>query len=114
MSGSMEGVAHWAATANSTNVALFQFAKGVTGDKVDRCGAGEATIGIFTEVNGITTPATVQLSGVGKITLAGTLAAGAEVESDASGHAVALSSGKKCGTLLTGGVSGNIVSIKLV
>jgi len=109
----MEGVAHWAADANSTNVALFCFAKGVTGDKLDLAGAGDATIGVFTEVNGTTTPATVQLNGVGKITLAADLAAGVQVQSDASGHAVALTSGKKAGTLLTGGVSGDIVSVLL-
>jgi len=113
MSTGMQGETIWAADANSTNVGLFLFAKMVSGDKFDLCGAGEAAVGIFIEVNGTAGPASVQLDRVGKITLAATLAAGAEVESDATGKAVALSSGKKNGTLLRGGVSGDIVSVKL-
>ena len=113
MSGAMEGVAHWAEDANSTNVALFAFAKVVSGNKLDLCGAAGVSIGIFTEVNGTSGPATVQLNGVGKITLASTLAAGVQVESDASGHAVAHSSGVVAGRLLTGGNSGDVVSILL-
>src|ERR1700747_3452650 len=113
MSGAMEGIAHWSELQNSGNCALFCFAKAVSGNLIDLAGAGDPTIGIFTEGGGSGKPCTVQLKSVGKITLAGTLAAGVQVQSDASGHAVALSSGKKAGTLLTGGVSGDIVSILL-
>lgn len=113
MSGAMEGVAHWAADANSNNVAVFLFAKAVSGDKLDRAGAGDVTIGVFTETNGTSGPATVQLNGVGKITLAAQLAAGVQVESDGNGKAVAHSSGVVAGRLLTGGASGDIVSILL-
>jgi hypothetical protein len=109
----MQGVTVWSANANSSNVALFCFAKFVTGDTADLAGAGAVTVGVFTEVAGSGNPCSVQLDGVGKITLATTLNAGVQVASDASGHATTYSSGWSAGVLLKGGSAGDIVPIKL-
>jgi hypothetical protein len=113
MATGMLGQTIWAANANSTNVGLFLFAKMVAGNLFDRAGAGDVTVGVFVEVNGTSGPASAVLDGVCKITLASTLSAGAKVESDANGKAVANSSGFLAGILLAGGVSGDIVPMKI-
>jgi hypothetical protein len=114
MATGMLGQTIWSANANSTNVGLFLFAKMVAGNLFDRAGAGDVTVGVFVEVNGTSGPASAVLDGVCKITIgAGSLNAGAKVESDANGKAVANSSGFLAGILLTGGAPGDIVSMKI-
>jgi hypothetical protein len=70
--------------------------------------------GIVFEEATLGNPASVQFRGVGKVVLAETLAAGAIVGPDHLGQAIGSStSGTSAGEIVTGGVAGNIVPIKL-
>lgn len=116
MATGMQGETIWSANANSSSVGIFLFAKAVTSggaDLFDLAGAGDNVAGIFIEVNGAGNPCSVQLDRVGKITLNASLNAGALVQPDASGKAVAHTSSQPAGILLGSGVAGNIVPIKL-
>ena|SRR5215472_3385132 len=115
MATNMLGHAIWAANSHvDLSGSLFCFANvdATTGDIVLPSANG-ATVGIITEAAPQNQPTTVQLDGVGKVILGSTLSAGVQVESDGSGHAVAHSTGFVAGILLTGGNSGDVVSIKL-
>lgn len=55
---------------------------------------------------------TVRVAGVSKVKIAGTVAAGAEVTSDANGAGVAAATTKLVlGVALTGGVTGDVISV---
>ena len=59
--------------------------------------------------------ATVAVMGVSKVVAGGTVAAGARVQSDASGEAITAASGDiVLGRALTGGVAGDVIEVLLV
>jgi len=91
----------------------YTFVKYDANGDVTTAGAGEAAVGVTYEPNGVGEPAQVVASGFAFITLGGTVAAGAEVESDAAGKAVTLATGKSLGVLAVGGAAGDIGTILL-
>jgi hypothetical protein len=75
--------------------------------------AGGVAVGVLEEPNKVGEPAQVVASGFSYIILGGTVAAGAEVQADAAGAAVALTTGKSLGILAVGGVAGDIGTVLL-
>ena len=100
------------AVPNSGNI--FRFVK-VTGDGVvGLAGAGEDAIGVVqNKPQGDTHAATVGIRGISNVVLGGTVTAGAEVESNADGQAVAFTAGVKLGVVIAGGGTGEIVPVLL-
>lgn len=72
---------------------------------------GSTLIGVITEEAVSGKPATVQMSGIGKVILAATLAPNTRIASDANGKAIAaVTDDFEIGTLLTGGDANQIAS----
>jgi hypothetical protein len=71
-------------------------------------------IGVVQNNPGADQTATVRVDGVSKVKAAGTIAAGAEVTSDANGAAVTATAGKRIlGIAVLGGVAGDVISVLL-
>lgn len=98
-----------------TAVPAFRFAKaGTTEGKVKLAGAGETAIGIAGELDTAEgCRCDVQLDGIAEVECGGTVTFGAKLTSDANGKAVAAESGEYLGIALDGGVSGDIIRVKL-
>lgn len=77
--------------------------------------ATDTTAGIGLLQDGVKAdqPATIMTDGVGYCKLGATVAAGDEVQADASGRVIKLASGKKVGVCLVGGTVDQIGSIIL-
>ena len=75
------------------------------------CGAAAKAIGVSELAATANEASPVIMLGVALIELGGTVAKGAEVESDASGKAVTLSAGKVNGQALEAGVNGDIIRV---
>lgn len=75
--------------------------------------AGAKACGVVQTPGIIGEPCNVMVSGVSFIVLGGTVAKGAEVESDVNGKAITLASGKSNGICLFGGTAGQIGCILL-
>lgn len=101
------------------SAAQFKFVKfGAADDTVvlnTTAGGGVGTIvgvlmntPIATEIAEVAMP-----NGGAKVKLAGTVTRGGRVESDASGNAVAVSSGAGVATALMSGVTGDVIAIEL-
>ncbi|CAB4122315.1 Bacteriophage VT1-Sakai, H0018 [uncultured Caudovirales phage] len=59
--------------------------------------------------------ATIRFAGVSKAAAGGTIAAGGAVTSDSAGKVIAATTGKQIiGTALTGGVSGDVITVLLI
>lgn len=56
----------------------------------------------------------IQITGVTKVILGATVAAGAAVEANAAGKAITLAAGIKVGRLITGGVLNDVVSMIII
>ena len=91
----------------------FKFVKVNASGLAVACGAGEAAVGVLQDdPRAAGRPALVAIGGVVKTKAEGTIAAGADVASDADGGAVAATTGQiVLGTAITGGVSGDIISV---
>jgi hypothetical protein len=75
---------------------------------------GVTCVGVVYEEAALGQPATIQLSGIGKVVCGAQIVAGTRVCTDASGQAVPSSHTEfECGTALTGGASGEIISVYL-
>ncbi len=75
-------------------------------------GAGDLAIGILqNDPDAIDKAATVGTEGVTKAVLGATVAAGAEVQTDAAGKIITLAAGERVGICLTGGDADEIQSI---
>ena len=98
-----------------TAVPAFRFAKaGTTEGKVKLAGAGETAIGITGELDTAEgCRCDVQLDGIAEVECGGSVTFGAKLASDANGKAVAAESGEYLGIALEGGVSGDIIRVKL-
>lgn len=75
--------------------------------------SGAAPAGVIQTPGIVDEPCNVMTEGVSFIILGGTVAAGAQVEADANGAAVTLSTGVAAGLCLVGGASGAVGSILL-
>lgn len=118
MSTGMAGVTSWAAEAGEDlSNALFTFATVHADGKIYQANSGEVTIGLIVEGAAAGGFVSVQCDGIGKVTLGATLSAGTEIMSDNSGAAVQRIPSPNdlfsAGRLLTGGNSGEVVSILL-
>lgn len=83
-----------------------------TDNTVNTAGAGVAAIGVLQDNPASGRAGAVMINGVSKIVAGGTVAAGAKVASDASGHAVTAATGNYIlGTAKTGGASGAVIEI---
>jgi hypothetical protein len=85
-------------------------------DHVATAGAADIVIGVTGQVGAAAAedPVDVTMLGIAEIELAGTLAAGALVASDASGNAVAAAdTNPTIGRLVHGGVDGDVVPVFL-
>lgn len=90
------------------------FIKPSTDNGCDLCGAGGDAIGTLSASSKpvLGQPAAVDVGPVVAITLAATLAAGAEVMSDAAAKAVAwTTTNRSLGYLLVGGIAGDVVNM---
>lgn len=98
-----------------TAVPAFRFAKaGSTKGKVKLAGADETAIGIAGELDSAEgCRCDVQLDGIADVECGGSVTFGAKIASDADGKAVAAESGEYLGIALEGGVSGDIIRVKL-
>ncbi len=95
---------------------VFYFAKISTSTGLlDLAGDDDPVVGVFIEVNkGANTPCTAQTGGVAKVVLAAPITGGVRVDADSSGKAVAVTSSEPgVGVTLTGGTTGDIVSVLL-
>lgn len=77
------------------------------------CGAGERAIGVAKYDAASGKKVAVALAGIVPVTAGGTIAAGAEVEADATGKAITKASGVPLGVCMTAATSGNDAEIKL-
>lgn len=91
----------------------YTFVKIDNNGKIDTPAAGEKVVGVLYDPRKADQPAQVAASGIAYITLGATLSAGTEVQTDANGHAVALTTGKPAGVLLVGGNAGDIGTVLL-
>lgn len=84
-----------------------------TGDTVFAMSdAGEVTIGV--SMNDPAANEVLEIAdGIVMVEAGAQLAAGAEVEAGTNGVAVALSSGIKAGTVITGGAIGELITVKI-
>lgn len=98
-----------------TAVPAFRFAKaGTTEGNVKLAGAGETALGTTGELDTAEgCRCDVQLDGIAEVECGGSVSFGAKIASDADGKAVAAESGEYLGIALEGGVSGDIIRIKL-
>jgi len=81
--------------------------------KVVTPAAGGAAVGVIYEPNNVDEPAQVVASGFAFIKLGGTVAAGDEVETNASGQAIKLATGKSLGIAAVGGAAGALGTVLL-
>lgn len=93
----------------------YKFMALASDGQIDPCGAGAKSVGVLQDnPDAAGKVASVGIDGVTKIELGATLAAGAEVMSNAAGEAVAVTSTNRSqGILLEGGVDGDIVPMLL-
>lgn len=117
MSTAMQGNT-WAGVAGEDlSSALFTFATVHADGKIYQANSGEVTIGVIVEGAAADKAVSVQIDGVAKVALGATLNAGTEIMSDNSGAAVQRVPSPNdlfsAGRLLTGGNSGDVVSILL-
>lgn len=118
MSTAMQGNTVFAAEAGEDlSGSLFKFATVHADNKLYEANSGEVTIGVIVEGAVAGKPASVQCDGIAKVQLGASLNAGTEIMSDNSGAAVQRIPSPNdlfsAGRLLTGGNSGEIVSVLL-
>ena len=103
-------------TAATTGFQRFVVAGGTTAvPTMVRCGAGALAYGILDSKPEADQAAPVKVQGISKVMLGGTVTPGTEVMSDASGRAVAATSGLfVCGIVEDGGAIDEIGSVLLV
>lgn len=91
----------------------FKFVKVNSSGQVVACGDGEAAVGVLqNDPRAAGRDAAVAIAGVVKTKAEGTIAAGAAVASDADGGAVVAATGDVIlGTAITGGASGDVISV---
>lgn len=81
------------------------------GTVVVNTNAGAKCLGTLNGKAPMGAPVEVGIGGRNLVVLGGTVAAGADIESDGNGAAILYSSGERLGTTLTGGVAGDISDI---
>lgn len=84
--------------------------------KVATCGAGARSFGVAgydAAASGDKIPVHAQPGSIVPVTAGGTVTAGQEVESDATGRAITLATGKACGKAVTSATVGNPVYVRL-
>ena len=93
----------------------YKFVAVAADGQVDVAGNGVAVTGVLQNKPAAAgRAAEVGISGISKVLAGGTVAAGDDVASDASGQAVVATTGENvAGIAITGGASGEIISIKL-
>lgn len=91
----------------------YTFATCDANSKLITPAAGAATIGVVQTPGIANEPCNIMTAGVSFITLGGTVAPGQEVETDANGAAIVLTTGKSAGICLVGGAAGAIGSVLL-
>lgn len=74
-----------------------------TEGKLNLAGAGARAVGVIQTPGIVGEPCNVMVSGISFIVIGATLAAGQEVEADATGKAIPLATGKSNGICLVGG-----------
>lgn len=91
----------------------FKFVKLNSSGRLVACGAGEPAVGVLQDdPRAAGRAAMVAIGGIVKAKAEGTVAAGADVASDADGGIIAATTGQiVLGTAVTGGASGEIISI---
>lgn len=118
MANSLQGLTLWAANANEDlSNYLYHFIKVDDDGGLLHAGVSSRPLGICIETATLNYPASVQCDGIGKVVLGADCDAGTEVMPDATGAAVpAVGSppGVAAGLLLTGGETGDIVSVRLL
>jgi hypothetical protein len=115
MSTSMTGLALYARNAGADlSAKVFYLAKVDTDGDIILATSGAHGIGVIVEANVENKPVTVQCDGIAKVILGAQTSAGVRVGADSNGKAVAATHGEfEFGTLLTGGNSGDIVTMLL-
>jgi hypothetical protein len=100
-------------TPNSGNI--FRFVKITGGGTVGLAAGGDDAVGVVqNKPQGVDHAATVAIRGVSNVVVgAGGITAGAEVESDANGQAVAQTAGASLGVAIEDGAEGEIAPVLL-
>lgn len=110
--------------AESLKDKRYHFGKIDSSGNLAVAGNGEKVVGVIYEPNEVGQPTQVVVAGIAFITLGGTVAAGAEVQSDANGAAITrepgdivegdfVEGGRSAGVCLVGGTEGDIGCILL-
>lgn len=107
-----ESLLHAADAGADLSTHLFKLAKLNSSGAFVLCGNGEKAFGSIFEVAKSGGPVTVQFGGIAKVVAGGNIAAGAVVQSGASGVAVAGTT-NPIGVALNAAASGEIVSVAL-
>lgn len=118
MSTAMQGNIFYAAEAGEDlSAALFTFATIHSDGKIYQANSGEAVLGVITEAAASGAAVSVQVDGIAKILLSGSLNAGDRVMSDNAGKAAAAinspAGNAVAGMLLSGGSSDEVATIAL-
>ena len=95
------------------SAAQFRFVKVNSSGYAVLAGAGEKAAGVLANDPLDGQAGTVDVGGVSKVVAGATVAAGAEVQSDAAAAATTLNTGKPLGIALYGGAAGEIISVLL-
>lgn len=75
--------------------------------------AGAAIIGVTSNITAAVDEVVNMYDGIVMVDAAGTIAAGAKVQTNAEGKAVVVSTGEAVGMAMTGAVSGGVVTVKI-
>src|SRR5262249_37838925 len=115
MAVAMVGVETWARPAgvDLTGKLFFFEQLDSSGNIIVNTTANGAVTGTIIEEATVGNAASIQLGGPAKVTAAATITPGQLVGSDATGKAVVYVSGQAAGVCLIGGVSGNIITVRL-
>jgi hypothetical protein len=113
----MIGIGNWSvpAGADLTGKLFFCATLDSSGNIIVQTTANAAVAGVITEEGSNLTglPASIQTDGIAKVIAGATITPGQQVAVNASGQVVPFATGVAVGLALNGGVSGNIISIKI-
>ena len=115
MSVAQMGISSWAQPAGvDLTGKLFYFATvDSSGNIIVNLASTGPVIGVIIEEATSGNAASVQTDGIAKVQANATIAPGQQIASDGTGQAIVYASGIALGVCLTGGVAGNIITMKL-
>jgi hypothetical protein len=117
MATSLQGLTLYAAPAGADLTgAVFKFARiDTNGNIVVADGHSSPTVGVVIEGAALGNPVTVQMDGIGKVTVGtGAITAGSAIESHTDGTAIAGAEGDADGVALNSGSPGEVISVRLL